>query len=229
MSRPATSPMRRPTTVEPVKLTMSTCGEATRASPASAPAAGDDVDDAGREAGLDHRVGEPQHGEGVLGGRLDDHGVAHGQGRADLAGHVDQREVVRRDGGDDADRPALDHRAEQAAGGERGRGHLGRRQREGDAARGRPGRSAGTARWSGAPAWSWPPAGWRRSRPGPAARGRGPARARMSARRDSSADRSSGGGAAPGRERLGGGARRRRRPGRPRPRAPGPRPPRWRG
>ena len=37
MSRPATSPMRFPTTVEPVKLTMSTCGEATRAAPASAP------------------------------------------------------------------------------------------------------------------------------------------------------------------------------------------------
>ena len=38
MSRPATSPIRWPTTVEPVKLTMSTCGEATRASPTSAPA-----------------------------------------------------------------------------------------------------------------------------------------------------------------------------------------------
>ena len=37
MSRPATSPMRWPTAVEPVKLTMSTWGEATRASAASEP------------------------------------------------------------------------------------------------------------------------------------------------------------------------------------------------
>jgi hypothetical protein len=37
MSRPATSPIRRPTAVEPVKLVMSTCGDATRASPTSAP------------------------------------------------------------------------------------------------------------------------------------------------------------------------------------------------
>ncbi len=35
MSRPATSPMARPTGVEPVKLTMSTSGEATSACPAS--------------------------------------------------------------------------------------------------------------------------------------------------------------------------------------------------
>ena len=35
MSRPATSPMACPTGVEPVKLTMSTCGDATSAWPAS--------------------------------------------------------------------------------------------------------------------------------------------------------------------------------------------------
>ena len=39
MSRPATSPMRRPTSVLPVKLIMSTSGEATSASAASAPGA----------------------------------------------------------------------------------------------------------------------------------------------------------------------------------------------
>ena len=37
MPSPATEPMRRPTAVEPVKLIMSTPGEATRASAASVP------------------------------------------------------------------------------------------------------------------------------------------------------------------------------------------------
>ena len=48
--------------VEPVKLTMSTCGEATGASAAARSRAGDDVDDARREAGLLEELAQPDDG-----------------------------------------------------------------------------------------------------------------------------------------------------------------------
>ena len=203
MSRPATSPMRRPTAVEPVKLTMSTCGRGDQRLAGVGAAAGDDVDHAGREPGLDHGVGEPQHGQGVLRRGLDHDRVAHGQRGADLAGHVDQREVVGRDAGDDADGPALDHGAEQAAGRQGGRRASRWAAAGGRSARARRGRSGGSGRSSGAPAWSWRPAcvapvsactsGTRSSTWS----------ASMSASRASSAAAVLGRGAAPRRERLG--------------------------
>ena len=91
--------------VEPVKLTMSTCGEATSAS------AG--LDAAEPVTTLTTPGGKPassktsphaDDGERVLRRRLHDDGVAHGQGRADLAGHVRRSGSCRRDAGDDADR-----------------------------------------------------------------------------------------------------------------------------
>lgn len=54
---------------------------------------GDDVDDTGREAGLDDQLGGVQTRQrGLLGG-LDDNGVTGGNGRADLPGPHEQREV----------------------------------------------------------------------------------------------------------------------------------------
>lgn len=54
---------------------------------------GDDVDDTGREAGLDDQLGGVQTRQrGLLGG-LDDNGVTGGDGRADLPGPHEQREV----------------------------------------------------------------------------------------------------------------------------------------
>ena len=103
MSRPATSPMRWPTTVEPVKLTMSTCGEATRAAPASAPLPVRTLTTPGGNPASTTASAKREDGQRVLRRGLHDDRVAHGQRGADLAGHVHQREVVRRDGGDDAD------------------------------------------------------------------------------------------------------------------------------
>ncbi len=91
--------MRVPTSVEPVKLIMSTSGDSTRA--AAGPALGrvHQVDDAGGEPHLLEDADQLHHRQGILGGGLHDDGVAHGEGGGDLAGHVDQREVVRRDAG----------------------------------------------------------------------------------------------------------------------------------
>jgi hypothetical protein len=65
----------------------------------------------------------------VLRSGLHHHGAADGERRSDLADHVDQGEVVRRDAGHDADRLAVHHGADEAAGasgvaagGRRGRG-----------------------------------------------------------------------------------------------------------
>ena len=176
MSRPATSPMRWPTAVEPVKLTMSTCGEATSASPASAPLPVTMLTTPGGNPASTTASANAQHGQRVLRRGLDHDRVAHGQRGADLAGHVDQREVVGRDAGDHADRLALGHGAEQAAGRQRPWRASRSAPAAGRSARWRPGRSGGSGRRSGAPAWSWPPAAWRRSRPAPAGPGRRPGR-----------------------------------------------------
>ena len=89
--------------VLPVNEIMSTSGDSTSASPISGaepqtklttPGGSTDVDDAaqlGDAERIDRR-------------RLDDHGVAAGERRADLAGAVGHREVEGRDAGDDADR-----------------------------------------------------------------------------------------------------------------------------
>ncbi len=66
-------------------------------------AAGDDVDDAGREAGAVGQFGQRQRGERRLLGRLHHHRAAGGQRRRDLARDHRRREIPRRDGGADAD------------------------------------------------------------------------------------------------------------------------------
>ncbi len=111
--------IRWPTAVEPVKDTMSTSGEEVSADAGSGPCGADQVDHAGREPDLVEHPGQLDDGQRVLGGGLDDHRVAHGQGRGHLAGHVGQREVVAGDGGDHADRLAVGQGADQAAGGQR--------------------------------------------------------------------------------------------------------------
>ena len=106
MPRPHTSAIRRPTAVEPVKLTMSTSSESTAASPTSGARAADDVHDARWHARRLQRLGHPVDGERVLRGRLHDDRVAHGQRRGDLPGRVRPGVVVRGDAGDHAHRLA---------------------------------------------------------------------------------------------------------------------------
>ena len=105
--RPHTSAMRCPTAVEPVKLTMSTSGESTAASPTSGARPGDHVHDARRRARLRQGLGHPVDGQRVLRGGLHDHRVAHRERGRDLAGRVGPRVVVRGDAGDDADRAGV--------------------------------------------------------------------------------------------------------------------------
>ena len=72
----------------------------------------------GGKPDLVHDLGELEDGERILRRRLHHDGAADGERRCDLAGHVDEREVVRRDARDHADRLAVDDGADQAAGGE---------------------------------------------------------------------------------------------------------------
>ena len=107
------STIRRPTAVEPVKAILRTPGCAARCSPATRPGAGHDVDDAGRDARLDHQLGQPQRRERRQLGRLHDHAVAGGEGRAHLPAAEHQREVPGHDGADHAQRLAQ-HVVEEA-------------------------------------------------------------------------------------------------------------------
>ena len=68
--------------------------------------AGDDVDDARREAGLHDQLAEAQRRERRLLGGLQHDGAAGGQRRRELPGRHQQREVPRDDLADDADRLA---------------------------------------------------------------------------------------------------------------------------
>ena len=74
----------------------------------------DDVEDAGRQAGLDQQLGQHQRHAGVALGRLQDEGVAAGDGGRELPHRDHGREVERRDAGDDAER--LAHRIDVDAG-----------------------------------------------------------------------------------------------------------------
>ena len=67
--------------------------------------AGDDVDDAGRQVGLAADVGEEERRERRRGGGLEDDRVARREGRRDLPGEHQQREVPGDDLGGDAERP----------------------------------------------------------------------------------------------------------------------------
>ena len=88
--------MMRPTSVEPVNATLSTSSCSTIAAPVRA-VAGDDVDDARRQAGLDADFGEGERGERREFGGLQHHRIAAGERRRDLPGEHQQRKVPRDD------------------------------------------------------------------------------------------------------------------------------------
>ena len=98
-----------PTAVEPVNVTAATSASATRWAPAAKPCT--TLSTPARQAGVDERLGEPvthqrRHRRG-----LEHDGVAGRQRRADLAAGQVEREVPRRDHGDDADR--VEHRVHE--------------------------------------------------------------------------------------------------------------------
>ncbi|MGY4375356.1 hypothetical protein ACVWZ3_002995 [Bradyrhizobium sp. i1.3.6] len=66
----------------------------------------DDVEDASRQARLDHQLGEHHRHAGVALGRLQDEGVAAGDGRGKLPHRDHRREVERRNARNDAERLA---------------------------------------------------------------------------------------------------------------------------
>ena len=107
---PASVAICRPTGGLPVKLTMLVRSSVTILLPIVRPGADDDLQHAVGQAGLGEQLGQPQGGERRGGGRLEDDGVAAGQRRRDLVRDQVEREVERRDRGDDAarlaDRPA---------------------------------------------------------------------------------------------------------------------------
>ena len=109
---------RRPA-VDPVKLIMSTSGDSTRAAAGAASAEIDQIDHSGREPHLVEDAHQLDHGQRVLGGGLHHDGVAHGQRGRHLAGHVDEREVVRGDAGHHAHRLADGQGGDQPAGSQR--------------------------------------------------------------------------------------------------------------
>ena len=74
----------------------------------------DDVENAGRAARLDEEFGQTHGNAGIALGRLEDEGVAAGDGRRELPQRDHRGEVERRDAGDDAER--LAHRIEIDAG-----------------------------------------------------------------------------------------------------------------
>ena len=88
------------------------------------------------------RLHELDDRERVLAGGPHDDGVARRERGAELADHVHEREVVRRDARDDADGRAAGERADEPAGRERGRLHLLRRERDARSAPARRRRSA---------------------------------------------------------------------------------------
>ena len=67
---------------------------------------GHDVEDAGRDAGLERELAETDRGQRRVRGGLEDRGVPGGQGRRDLPRGHEDREVPRHDEPDDADRLA---------------------------------------------------------------------------------------------------------------------------
>ena len=117
--RPHLAPISRPTTVEPVKATLSTPGWSTSAAPVVA-VAGEHVERSLGEARLERQLAEPQRGQRRLLGRLQDDRAAGGERRGDLPDRHQQRVVPGDDLGADADRLAQ-RVAEHVAGGDRDR------------------------------------------------------------------------------------------------------------
>ena len=114
--------MALPTSVEPVNAILSTPGCVTSAAPTRLAVAREDVDDAGRKAGFDDEVAEPQRRERRLLGRLQDARAARGERGPELPRRHDERKIPRDDLRDDADglaaRVGVDARALQAADGD---------------------------------------------------------------------------------------------------------------
>ena len=102
----------------PVKATLSTPGMRDQRRARVLAEAGDDVEHAGREAGLLDQLGELERRGRRLLGRLDDHAAAGGQRRRELPAHQQHRRVPRRDRGDHADRLAqrVDRRSRPVGG-----------------------------------------------------------------------------------------------------------------
>ena len=97
LSVPATVlAIARPTSVEPVKATLSTSGWRDQRRPGGA-GAGDDVDHARRQVGLLADLGEQQRRQRRGLGRLEDDGVAGRERGRDLPGQHQEREVPRDD------------------------------------------------------------------------------------------------------------------------------------
>src|SRR6185369_5278248 len=67
---------------------------------------GDDVQDAGRNPGLERELTEPDRGQRGVRGGLEDGGVAGGEGGCDLPRGHEDREVPRHDQPNDTDRLA---------------------------------------------------------------------------------------------------------------------------
>ena len=107
--------MRSPTAVLPVKLTMSTSGDSTSASPDAGVDPVTTLMTPGGKPTLLEDADELDDRERVLRRRAHDDGVAHRQRGTDLARHVHDREVVRRDARDDADGRAPRERAHEPA------------------------------------------------------------------------------------------------------------------
>ena len=101
---PATAlAIARPTSVEPVKATLSTSSCETIACPV-APAPVRMLTTPGRQVGLLADLGEQQRRQRRGLGRLEHHGVAAGQGGGDLPGQHQEREVPRDHLAGDAER-----------------------------------------------------------------------------------------------------------------------------
>ena len=102
--------IRLPVTDEPVNEMTATSGLSTIASPTSATGARDEVDDAGREAGLGHQLDEERRAVRRVGRRLEDDRVAGHEGRHRLPARDGHREVPGRDDPGHAERLADAHR-----------------------------------------------------------------------------------------------------------------------
>ena len=113
---PAACTISRPTSVEPVKATLSTSGWAASAAPAVSPKPGDDIHHALREARLLNQLAQPQGAERRLLGRLEHDRAARRQGRAEFPGGHQQRKVPGNDLPHHADRLAERVAEELAAG-----------------------------------------------------------------------------------------------------------------
>ena len=103
--------MERPTAVEPVKVTLATSGCDVQFGAHHLAAAVDDVEHAGRQAGLVQGLGENLGLDGAHLAGLDDDGAAGGQRGRKFAADGADIAIPRADGGHDAHRLQGDLRA----------------------------------------------------------------------------------------------------------------------